>query len=162
SDPALPVAQNVLARQFEVQTPNARWTADITYVWTHEGWLYLAGLLDLFSRRVVGWAMGTRLDPSLVLSALNMALSARRPQAGLLCQRDQGSQYQSDDYQTRLKAAGLQCSMSRKGNCWDNAPMESFLASLKRELIHHRTFATREEAQTALFEWIEVWYNRQR
>lgn len=162
SDPTLPVAENVLARQFQSQTPNARWLGDITYLWTQEGWLYLAGLLDLFSRRVVGWAMGTRLDRRLVLSALDMALASRRPQAGLLCHSDQGSQYQSHDYQARLSAAGLQCSMSRKGNCWDNAPMESFFASLKRELIHRRNFATRKEAQTAVFEWIEVFYNRQR
>jgi putative transposase len=162
SDARLPVAQNLLSRQFEAPTPNARWSGDLTYIWTREGWLYLAVILDLFSRRVVGWAMGSTLERSLVLSALDMALLTRQPQAGLLCHSDRGSQYQSSDYQARLKEAGVVCSMSRKGNCWDNAPTESFFASLKRELVHRTTFATRETAKTAVFGWIEVWYNRKR
>jgi putative transposase len=162
ADPALSVAHNVLARQFEAQTPNARWTADITYLWTHEGWLYLAVLLDLFSRRIVGWAMSATLERSLVLCALDMALSARQPQAGLLCHSDRGSQYASGDYQKALSEAGIVCSMSRKGNCYDNAPTESFFASLKRELVHRTRFATREAARSGVFEWIEVWYNRRR
>ena len=159
---ALPVAKNLLDREFEAQTPNARWTADITYVWTGEGWLYLGVLLDLFSRRVVGWAMRPTLERALVLDALQMAVGRRQPEAGLLCHSDRGSQYASDDYQTALSSAGLVCSMSRRGNCWDNAPTESFFASLKRELVHRVRFATRAEAQQALFEWIEVFYNRKR
>ena len=162
SDAALPVAENLLARAFTVQTPNARWTTDITYIWTQQGWLYLAVILDLFSRRVVGWAMGSTLERSLVLSALDMALADRRPTAGLLCHSDRGSQYQSGDYQARLKENGVTCSMSRKGNCWDNAPTESFFATLKRELVYRTTFASREAARTAVFEWIETWYNRKR
>lgn len=158
----LPVADNLLARQFEAETPNRRWTADITYVCTSEGWLYLAVILDLFSRRIVGWAMGATLERSLVVSALEMALAARRPLAGLLCHSDRGSQYASDDYQARLAQFGIICSMSRKGNCWDNAPTESFFGSLKRELVHRTRFATRDQARRAIFGWIEVWYNRQR
>ena len=159
---ALPVAQNLLDREFCVATPNARWTADITYIWTGEGWLYLAVILDLFARRVVGWAMGTTLERSLVLAALDMAVTGRKPAAGLLCHSDRGSQYASGDYQQALKNAGATCSMSRKGNCWDNAPTESFFATLKRELVHRRRFATRQEAKTAVFAWIETWYNRKR
>ena len=170
SDAALPVAENLLAREFTVLTPgrppagkdNARWTTDITYIWTQQGWLYLAVILDLFSRRIVGWAMGHTLERSLVLSALDMAIADRRPCAGLLCHSDRGSQYQSSDYQARLKANGVTCSMSRKGNCWDNAPTESFFATLKRELVYRTTFASREAARTAVFEWIETWYNRKR
>jgi putative transposase len=162
SNHAFPVAENTLDRLFSVATPNAKWSTDITYVWTSEGWLYLAVILDLFSRRVVGWAMGTTLERSLVLSALSMAQTQRKPSAGLLCHSDRGSQYASHDYQNQLRAAGIVCSMSRKGNCWDNAPTESFFASLKRELVHRRKFATRQEAKTAIFRWIEVWYNRKR
>jgi putative transposase len=162
SDPALPVAQNVLDRQFTVETPNAKWTADITYVWTSEGWLYLAVILDLFSRRIVGWSMGNTLERSLVLSALSMAVTGRRPNTGLLCHSDRGSQYASGDYQTQLRAAGITGSMSRKGNCWDNAPTESFFASFKRELVHRTHFPTHEAARSAVFRWIEVWYNHKR
>lgn len=165
SDPSLPVAQNLLDRQFHSETPNTRWTADITYLWTSEGWLYLAVILDLFSRRVVGWARGSTLERTLVLSALEMALKNRGPSAGLrglLFHSDRGSQYASGDYQTRLQEAGILCSMSRTGNCWDNAPTESFFASLKRELVYRTHFATRQQASTAVFEWIEVWYNRNR
>lgn len=162
SNHALPIAENVLDREFSVETPNARWTADITYLWTSEGWLYLAVILDLFSRRVVGWAMGETLERGLVLSALNMALTGRLPSAGLLCHSDRGSQYASGDYQQALKAAAATCSMSRKGNCWDNAPTEAFFATLKRELVHRRHFASRQEARTAVFAWIETWYNRKR
>ncbi len=158
----LPVADNLLARQFGSQTPNTRWTADITYVWTQEGWLYLAVILDLFSRPIVGWAMGATLEHSLVLSALDSALGNRRPACGLLCHSDRGSPYASDDYHTRLQEAGIVCSMSRQGNCFDNAPAESFFASLKRELIHRVSFATRAEARRVVFYWIEVWYNRKR
>jgi putative transposase len=162
SDHDLPVAQNRLGRQFTAEAPNQKWTGDISYIWTQEGWLYLAVLLDLYSRRVVGWAMGTTLERSLVLDALQMALLSRKPETGLLCHSDRGSQYASDDYQKALKKAGAICSMSRKGNCYDNAPAESFFASLKRELVYRTTFETRTEARTALFEWIAVWYNRKR
>lgn len=162
SNHALPVADNLLDRQFGSDTPNTRWTADISYVWTSEGWLYLGVVLDLFSRRIVGWAMGTTLERSLVLSALSMAIQSRHPQAGLLCHSDRGSQYASGDYQTALSEAGIVCSMSRKGNCWDNAPTESFFSSLKRECVYRHRFATRAQARTVVFAWIEVWYNRKR
>ena len=158
----LPIKENLLDRQFGCQTPNTQWTADISYVWTSEGWLYLAVILDLFSRRIVGWAMDTSLERSLVISALDMALSSRQPKAGLVCHSDRGSQYASLDYQRALSEAGIVCSMSRKGNCFDNAPTESFFASLKRELVYRTHFATRSEAKRAIFAWIEVWYNRKR
>jgi putative transposase len=162
SNHELPVADNRLNRQFTADAPNRKWTADISYVWTGEGWLYLAVVLDLFSRRVVGWAMSQTLERSLVLEALQMALLSRKPSAGLLCHSDRGSQYASSDYQEALKQAGAVCSMSRKGNCYDNAPTESFFASLKRELVYRTAFATRQEARAAIFEWIAVWYNRKR
>lgn len=162
SNHALPIAENRLNRQFYADAPNGKWTCDITYVWTREGWLYLAVVLDLFSRRVVGWAMAVTLERRLVLDALQMALTSRKPPAGLLCHSDRGSQYASTEYQEALKKAGAICSMSRKGNCYDNAPTESFFATLKRELVYRNTFATREEARSALFEWIACWYNRKR
>ena len=162
SNHALPVADNLLDRQFGSETPNRKWTCAISYIWTGEGWLYLAVVLDLFSRRIVGWAMGTTLERSLVLSALSMAIANRHPPAGLLCHSDRGSQYASLDYQKALTDAGIECSMSRKGNCWDNAPTESFFATLKRECVYRHRFATRQEARTAVFQYIEVWYNRKR
>lgn len=158
----LPVAENVLDRQFEAQVPDARWAADITYVWTRQGWLYLAVVMDLFSRRIVGWSMQQTIDRSLVLSALQMALTARRPLPGLLHHSDRGSQYASGDYQQVLRQAGCRCSMSRRGNCWDNAPVESFFSTLKMELVHERRYETRAQASAELFEFIEIWYNRQR
>ena len=156
----LPVAENLLEQKFECKKPNARWLADITYVWTSEGWLYLAAIIDLFSRRVVGWSMDKNIDRSLVIAALTAALRQRKPRGELICHSDRGSQYASGDYQKQLSDAGIVCSMSRKGNCWDNAPMESFFASLKRELVHRRRFKSREEARQAIFWWIEAWYNR--
>ena len=162
SNHALPIAQNLLDREFSVNTPNARRSADITYIWTAKGWLYLAVVLDLFSRCIVGGAMGETLERSLVLSALSIALTGRKPSAGLLCHSDRGSQYASGDYQQALKNAGATCSMNRKGNCRDNAPTEAFFATLKRELVHRTRFATRLEARSAIFEWIETWYNRKR
>ena len=162
SDHAFPVAENVLAREFTCDTPNAKWSSDLTYVWTGEGWLYLAVILDLFSRRVVGWAMGTTLERSLVMSALSMEQGNRDPPSGLLLHSDRGSQYASHDYQKRLREAGIVCSMSRKGNCWDNAPTESFFATLKKECVHRTRFTTRTEARGAIFWWIEIWYNRKR
>jgi transposase InsO family protein len=162
SDHKMPIAENLLDRTFEVQTPDTRWTADITYLWTGQGWLYLAVILDLFSRRIVGWAMDQTIDRTLVLSALNMALLGRKPGSDLLCHSDRGSQYASDDYQKRLKEVGIVCSMSRRGNCWDNAPTESFFAGLKKEMVYRTRFETREQARSAVFSWIEVWYNRKR
>ena len=162
SDHELPVAENLLARTFEAETPDTRWTADITYLWTGQGWLYLAVILDLFSRRIVGWSMSETIDRHLVISALDAAISGRNPGEELLCHSDRGSQYASDDYQKRLKENGIVCSMSRRGNCWDNAPTESFFAGLKKEMAHRTYFATREQARSAVFFWIEVWYNRKR
>ena len=158
----LPVAENVLERQFEVKLPNARWAADITYIWTRQGWLYLAVVMDLFSRRIVGWSMQETLARSLVIDALEMALRARRPDSGLVHHSDRGCQYASLDYQELLRRAGCTCSMSRKGNCWDNAPVESFFSTLKMELVHERRYRTRQEARMEVFEFIEVWYNRER
>ena len=158
----LPVAANALNRRFTVAEPNRVWAGDITYVWTQEGWLYLAVVLDLYSRAVIGWATGNRLTADLATTALTMALWRRKPAAGLLHHSDRGVQYASGDYQRLLVNGGHRCSMSRKGNCWDNACVESFFATLKKELIHDRRYATREEAKQDIFEWIEVFYNRQR
>jgi len=157
-----PVAPNILERDFSPGQPNCTWATDITYVWTRQGWLYLAVILDLFSRRVVGWAMSENIDRHLVLNALDMALKGRRPERGLLHHSDRGSQYASEDYQKALAARGIQCSMSRKGNCWDNAVVESFFSSLKLELVYNTDFATHAQARLAVFEYIEVFYNRQR
>ena len=158
----LPVAANLLERDFGAPGANVKWASDITYLWTGEGWLYLAVVLDLFSRRVVGWCMQARLDRSLVLKALEAALGHRRPGPGLLHHSDRGSQYASGDFQARLAASGILCSMSRRGNCWDNALVESFFGTLKQELVHQCRFATRDVARQAVFEYIEAWYNRQR
>lgn len=157
-----PVSENVLDRKFDIETPDKAWTADITYIPTKEGWLYLAAVMDLYSRRVVGWAMDSRISRHLVERALSMACLNRSPQPGLLHHSDRGSQYASGDYQKLLTAHGIVCSMSRKGNCWDNAAMESFFATLKTELVYHRSYETRAEAQSDIFEYIEVFYNRQR
>ena len=158
-----PIAKNVLAREFSRPVPNQAWVGDITYVQTAEGWLYLAVLLDLYSRRVVGWAMSDRIDRHLVLGALSMAVINRGvPEGGVLHHTDRGSQYASEDYRKALESYGFAASMSRKGNCWDNAVSESFFATIKTEMIHHQEFASRQEAKTAIFEYIEVFYNRQR
>jgi len=158
-----PVAPNVLQRDFTCSEPNRRWAGDITYVWTLTGWLYLAVILDLFSRRVVGWAMDSRLDTeALPLRALQMALADRMPDRGLIHHSDRGTQYTSEAYQNVLKARGIVCSMSRRGDCWDNAVIESFFATLKLDLVFRRAFRTREEARQAIFNYIEVFYNRQR
>lgn len=158
----LPVAANTLQRQFTVAEPNRVWAGDITYIWTLEGWLYLAVLLDLYSRAVIGWAMGPRLTGDLVEQALRMALTTRQPTAGLLHHSDRGSQYAAGPYQQLLTAHGITTSMSRLGNCWDNACVESFFGTLKRELVYHRQYTTRREATQDIFEYIEVFYNRQR
>jgi putative transposase len=159
----MPVAENVLDRKFEVDAPDVAWVTDITYVWTDEGWLYLAAILDLFSRRVVGLAMSERIDRALVLEALRVAVGRRAiPDAGLVHHSDRGSQYASGDYQDALRALSVVCSMSRKGNCWDNAVAESFFATLKTECIYSRRFATRAEARETIFQFIEIFYNRRR
>jgi transposase InsO family protein len=157
-----PVAENIVDRQFEPEAPNHVWAADITYIPTREGWLYLAAVEDLHSRRIVGWSMSERIDSRLVVDALEMAVSRRLPGEGLVAHSDRGSQYASEHYQRLLASHGIACSMSRRGDCWDNAPMESFFASLKKELVHDADFATRAEARAALFEYIEVFYNRVR
>jgi transposase InsO family protein len=162
SDHDLPIAPNRLRAQPAPTRPDAVWVADLTYVDTAEGWLYVAGILDRCSRRCVGWAMGDSLATTLPLAALDMALTHRRPPAGLVHHSDRGVQYASEAYRQRLRAAGVVSSMSRRGNCYDNAAMESFWSSLKRELVHRRQFQTRAEAQTAIFEWLEVFYNRER
>jgi putative transposase len=162
SNHALPVAENVLDRQFDPQNPNERWVADITYIPTREGWLYLAAVEDLYSRMVVGWSMAQRMESRLVVDALDMAVSRRFPDDGLLAHSDRGSQYASEHYQRLLAKHGIACSMSGVGQCWDNAPMESFFASLKKELIHHEDYQTRSEARASIFEYIEVFYNRKR
>lgn len=158
----LPVAENILEREFRVEEPNTVWSSDITYIPTDEGWLYLAGVLDLCSRTAVGWSMSETLEKRLVLDALKMAYRRRRPGKGLLHHSDRGSQYASDDYGNLLKSYDMRMSMSRKGDCWDNAVMESFFGTLKKELVHHRKYRTRAEARQDIFEFIEVFYNRER
>jgi putative transposase len=157
-----PVAPNVLERDFSPDKPNSTWATDITYVWTGEGWLYLAVVLDLFSRMVVGWSMSEHIDTRLVLGALEMASEGRKPPQGLIHHSDRGSQYASAQYRQALASRGIQASMSRKGNCWDNAVVESFFSSLKMELVYLTDFSTRHQARSALFEYIEVFYNRRR
>ena len=162
SDHTLPISGNILDRKFTIGMPNKAWVADITYIATKEGWLYLAGVMDLYSRRIVGWAMGSRISRHLVERALWMAICNRGPKPGLLHHSDRGCQYASHDYRKLLERRGIVCSMSRKGNCWDNAVMESFFGTLKTELVYHREYETREEARSDIFDYIEVFYNRQR
>ena len=162
SNHALAVAPNVLARHFAVPAPDTAWVTDMTYLWTQEGWLYLAVILDLYSRAVVGWAMSARITRHLTLQALTMALGRRRPPQGLLHHSDRGSQYASADYRRALRAHGIVCSMSRRGNCWDNAVAESFFATLKVELAHDARWATRARAKGEVFEYLEQFYNGQR
>jgi len=157
-----PVAPNVLDRQFAAARPNCTWVADITYVRTDEGWLYLAGVMDLFSRKIVGWSMTDHLRADLPAAAMKMGLSRRRPPAGLLHHSDRGVQYACDDYQGLLGEHRIQVSMSGKGDCYDNAVMESFWSTLKGELVHHEQYRTRDEARQSIFEYIETFYNRQR
>jgi transposase InsO family protein len=159
---AYPVAENVLDRQFQAAAPNRKWVTDSTYIETGEGWLYLAAVLDLYSRKIVGWSMAEHLRTDLVADALKMALAQRRPAAGWLHHSDRGVQYASADYQELLTQHGSRCSMSRAGNCYDNAVMESFWGTLKTELVYQTRFATREQAKRALFEYVEVFYNRVR
>lgn len=161
-NPTHPVAPNELARDFTATRPNERWVTDITYVWTDEGWAYVAAILDLFSRAVVGWAVDASLSTRLPLAALNAAIQRRRPNAGLLHHSDRGCQYTSADYRNTLAALDVTVSMSRTGNCWDNAVAESFFATLKNEFVYRRTWRSRHELRSALFEYIEVFYNRRR
>jgi putative transposase len=158
----LPVAANILDRQFEPTAANQVWVADITYIPTWEGWLYLAAVEDLYSRQIVGWSMSERMTSRLVVDALEMAVTRRLPGAGLVAHSDRGSQYASEHYQRLLDRHDITCSMSRRGDCWDNAPMESFFASLKKELVHHENYQSRAEARASVFEYIEVFYNRVR
>jgi transposase InsO family protein len=157
-----PIAPNRLAQVSKATAPNQLWVADITYIQTQEGWLYLAAILDLYSRKIVGWAMSEHIDTALVLKALAMALLHRQPPANLLIHSDRGVQYASADYRQALNKAGLLASMSRKANCYDNATMESFWSTLKLELVYRRAFATRSQARTEIFDYIESFYNRQR
>ena len=158
----LPVAENILEQQFKVAAPNKVWVSDITYVPTDEGWLYVAAHKDLFSADIVGYAMGERLTRNLVSQSLFKAVAAKRPAKGLIHHSDRGSQYCSHEYRNILERFGLKASMSRKGNCYDNAPMESFWGTLKQELVHHRRYRTRQEAIRDITEYIEIFYNRQR
>lgn len=159
---SLPVAENLLAQQFEAATPNSVWVSDITYIPTDEGWLYLAGHKDLFNGEIVGYAMGERITKNLVSQSLFRAVAAKRPAEGLIHHSDRGSQYCSYEYRELLGQFEMKSSMSRKGNCYDNAPMESFWGTLKQELVHHRRYRTRQEAIQDITEYIEVFYNRQR
>ena len=156
------VADNLVNRNFSVMSPNRVWASDMTYIWTGGGWLYLAVVLDLASRRVVGWAMDRRMTDQLTRNALAMALQQRRPEAGLIHHSDQGSQYASIGFQSMLKEHGIKCSMNRLGDCYDNAVVESFFKTLKAELVKEVRFKDREHGRLKLFEYIEVFYNRQR
>jgi putative transposase len=162
SNHAYPVAPNVLDRKFAAEKPDAAWLCDITYIPTREGWLYLASVMDLCTRRIVGWSMAGHMRVELVKGALAMATATRSPAPGLVHHSDRGVQYCCAEYRAELAAWGMVASMSRVGDCYDNAPQESFWATLKKELMSDREFATREEARGAIFEYIEVFYNRQR
>jgi transposase InsO family protein len=162
SNHRMAITGNLLARRFAVRAPDTGWVTDITYLWTVEGWLYLAVILDLFSRRVIGWALSERLERKLALEAMSMALAQRQPGQGLLHHSDRGSQYASREYQQLLAHHGIRSSMSRKGNCWDNAVAESFFATLKLELAYQSRWHTRAQARSEVFEYIERFYNRQR
>ncbi len=159
---SFPIAENLLQRRFNVFRPGQCWVSDITYISTREGWLYLAITLDLFHRKVIGWAMGRWITRHLVIDAFNMAVKNGCLKNGLIHHSDRGVQYASNEFQALLKSNGIQCSMSRKGDCWDNAVAESFFHTLKVELIHGKVYDTRQQAKTAIFEYIEVFYNRQR
>jgi transposase InsO family protein len=162
SEHDLPIADNLLNRQFSPVAPNQAWAGDITYLSTAEGWLYLAVVIDLFSRRVVGHSMSRFIDQALVSDALRSAIGLRRPPSGLLHHTDRGSQYASNAYQDLLREHGMQCSMSRKGNCWDNAVVESFFHTLKTERVYHKEYKTRAQARIDVFDYIERFYNRRR
>ena len=156
------MAENLLQQDFKAEGMNQRWSADITYISTQKGWLYLAVVMDLYSRRIVGWSMSRRINRHLVIDALKMALDLRRPGSDLIHHSDRGSQYTSDDFRDELEAHGIQCSMSGRGNCYDNAVVESFFGLLKRERVHRTRYRTREEARADIFNYIECFYNRKR
>ena len=156
------VSENLLARKFDVDEPNRKWVSDITYIRVGRTWLFLAVVLDLFSRKVIGWALDKHMRESLILEAFNMAVSCRDLEGNVLLHSDRGVQYRGHEYQQALRSNGIQCSMSRKGNCWDNAVMESFFSRLKVELIYAENYKTVDETQVGLFEYIEIFYNRQR
>jgi transposase InsO family protein len=158
----LPVAPNLLERNFSPEKPNQTWASDLTYVWTKEGWLFLAVIVDLFSRQVVGWSLDKTMTKELVCSALRQAYFRRKPGTGLVFHSDRGSQYCSKEFRAQLKQYQMLQSQSRKANCWDNACVESFFHTLKTEMIYHEDFETRDEARRAIFEWVEAFYNRQR
>lgn len=162
SNHTLPVADNILNREFMASRPNQKWVSDITYIPTKEGWLYLAGVMDLYGRKLVGWAMANHMRTELVSAALNQAIGRTSAKEGLIIHSDRGTQYASNDYQNLLKRYGFVCSMSKKGNCYDNAPMESFWGKLKMEWLNDYNFKTRDEAKKAVFEYIELFYNRRR
>jgi putative transposase len=162
SDHAHPIAENLLKQDFHASEPDQKWVTDITYIRTQEGWLYLAAVIDLFSRKVVGWSMSEHLHAQLVADALRMALGRRKPAPGLLHHSDRGVQYACDDYQKLLLYYRIVCSMSAAGNCYDNAVVESFWATLKTELVYHVEYLTRAQARLSIFEYIEVFYNRVR
>jgi putative transposase len=162
ANPKHSVVGNVLDRDFTASRPNERWVTDISYIWTDEGWCYLAVILDLYSRSVVGWALDTTLTTKLALAALDTAIRRRTPSEGLLHHSDRGCQYTSDEYRSALLGLGISASMSRKGNCWDNAVAESFFATIKNELVYRQRWSSRTELRAAVFEYIEVFYNRRR
>jgi putative transposase len=162
SNHGLPVADNLLKQKFLATRPNQVWVSDITYIPTEEGWLYLSSHKDLYTHEIVGYAMGERLSRYLVSESVEMALGLKRPSSGLIQHSDRGSQYCAQDYQQLLTQRGIRISMSRRGNCFDNAPMESFWGILKQELVHHRYFTSRAEARREIREYIEIFYNRQR
>jgi len=162
SSHGLPVALNYLARNFKAIAPNRAWVSDITYLWTKQGWLYLAVIIDLYSRKVVGWTLRERMKASLVCDALDVAVRRRKPPPGLLFHSDRGSQYASSEFRARLARYGMVQSMSRKGNCWDNAVAESFFATLKKEVAHDARFDSKDRARLDVFEYIEGYYNRKR
>jgi putative transposase len=162
ADPSHRFEKNVLDRDFSATKPNQRWVTDITYIWTDEGWCYLATIIDLYSRAVVGWSLEATMHTHLVTNALDMAVRHRRPDVGLLHHSDRGCQYTSDEYRAQLENLGVVVSMSRKGNCWDNAVAESFFATIKKELISRQSWRNRLEVRDAVFEYIEMFYNRRR
>jgi putative transposase len=161
-DPSHPVAKNLLRQDFAAEAPNQRWASDITYISTHQGWLYLAVVMDLYSRRIVGWSMSRWLNRHLVIDALSMAIGSRRPERVLIHHSDRGSQYTSDDFRDELEKHGIECSMSARGNCYDNAVVESFFGLLKRERVNRVRYRTRDEARADVFDYIECFYNRKR
>jgi len=161
-DPSHPVADNLLEQDFTAESPNERWASDITYISTQQGWLYLAVVMDLYSRRIVGWSMSRWISRHLVIDALNMAIGQRCPEGELLHHSDRGSQYTSDDFRNELDKHGIRCSMSARGNCYDNAVVESFFGLLKRERVNRTRYLTRDEAQADIFDYIERFYNRKR